>query len=119
MSVVDLHAGDGRGPVWGDATEDLNLTVLVWPPGEGPPEHVNDELDVVIVVVQGSGSVCLDGVHRDVRPGHAVVIPRGVTRSLSAGPDGLRYLSLHRRRGGLQISRSSVAVEGPVAPFDS
>ena len=36
VTVVDLLAGNGRGPIWGDATEDLNLTLLAWPAGQGP-----------------------------------------------------------------------------------
>ncbi len=108
MSIVDLLAGRGRGPLWGDATEDLNLTLLAWPPGEGPAEHVNDERDVVIVVAAGTGLVVLDGVPHEVRPGHVVVVARGVSRALRAGPDGIRYLSVHRRRGGLQIGQVDV-----------
>ena len=53
--IVDLTAGDGRGPLWGDATDDLNLTLLAWPPGEGPGEHVNEERDVVLVILDAFG----------------------------------------------------------------
>ena len=105
MTIVDLLAGGGRGPIWGDATEELNVTLLAWPAGEGPAAHVNDVRDVVIVVAEGTARVVLDGVTHDVRPGHAVVVPRGASRALTAGPDGVRYLSIHRRRGGLQIRR--------------
>ena len=105
MSVVDLLAASGRGPVWGDATDELNLTLLSWPAGEGPTEHVNVERDVVVVVIDGEGTALLDGVQHDLRPGHAVIVPMGVNRAITAGPNGLRYLSIHRRRGGLQISR--------------
>lgn len=112
MSIVDLLAGSGRGPLWGDATEDLNVTLLAWPPGEGPAEHVNDERDVVIVVAAGTGLVVLDGVSHHVRSGHVVVVPRGASRALQAGPDGIRYLSVHRRRGGLQIGRIDKQAEG-------
>ena len=117
MSIVDLLAGVGRGPIWGDATEGLNVTLLVWPPGDGPAEHVNDERDVVIVVAEGAAQVVLDGVTHHVRPGHVVVVPRGASRALTAGPDGVRYLSIHRRRGGLQIRRpDSRTNAGTAAP---
>ena len=105
MTIVDLLAGAGRGPIWGDATEELNVTLLAWPPGGGPAAHVNDERDVVIVVAEGTAQVVLDGVTHHVRPGHVVIVPRGASRALTAGPDGVRYLSIHRRRGGLQIRR--------------
>jgi hypothetical protein len=34
------------GPVWGAESEELNATVLEWPPGAGPGETVS-KLDVV------------------------------------------------------------------------
>jgi quercetin dioxygenase-like cupin family protein len=105
--IVDLTAGDGRGPLWGDATDDLNLTLLAWPPGEGPGEHVNGERDVVLVVLDGSGTVVLDGHAHEVCAGNAVVVQKGARRGLIAGPDGIRYLTVHRRRGGLQIAPAS------------
>jgi len=39
----------GSGPVWGTASEDLNATLLSWQAGGGPPEHVNEERDVLVV----------------------------------------------------------------------
>jgi|GEM_PF-1207871 len=36
-------------------------------------------------------------------PGAAVWLPRGSRRSLSAGPDGLAYLTVHQRRPGLAV----------------
>jgi quercetin dioxygenase-like cupin family protein len=110
--IVDLTAGDGRGPLWGDATDDLNLTLLAWPPGEGPGEHVNEERDVVLVVLDGSGTVMLDGDAHDVHAGTAVVVQKGARRGLTAGPEGILYLTVHRRRGGLQIAPAPVRASG-------
>jgi hypothetical protein len=31
--AVDLSAGAGSGPLWGMAGDDLNATLLAWPPG--------------------------------------------------------------------------------------
>jgi hypothetical protein len=115
VTIVDLLAGVGRGPIWGDATEELNVTLLAWPPGEGPAAHDNDERDVVIVVAEGTARVVLDGMTHDIRSGHVVVVPRGATRALTAGPDGVRYLSIHRRRGGLQIRRSDERADAGIA----
>ncbi len=56
--------GATRGPAWGAASDDLNATLLVWGPGEGPPEHVNEERDVLMVVV--AGSVAVRGRRRDI-----------------------------------------------------
>ena len=103
MEVVDARTIVGRGPAWGTATPDLNATVLVWRSGEGQPPHVNNERDVVLVVVEGSGTVTIDAEQRPVAAGMLVVIPRGANRSIVAGADGLRCVTVHRRRDGLSI----------------
>ena len=103
VEVVDLLSVEGRGPAWGTASEELNATLLVWRDGEGQPEHVNDERDVAIVALAGAGTLVVDGDEHALSEGMLAIVPRGATRSLVAGPDGLRCLSLHRRRGGLAI----------------
>lgn len=105
-AVVDLlAAAGGSGPLWGTETEDLNATLLAWPPGEGAPEHVNTERDVLLVVVAGSATVTLGAELHAVGAGSALVLEKGRPRSITAGPDGVRYLSVHRRRAPLQIAR--------------
>ncbi|MGH3000118.1 MAG: cupin domain-containing protein [Gaiellaceae bacterium] len=93
-----------RGPVWGAASEDLNATMLVWPAGEGPGEHVNESRDVLYVVVDGSVELTVDGEKSELRAGEAVIVDKGARRALVAGPDGATYATAHLRRGGLQIS---------------
>lgn len=93
-----------RGPVWGAASEDLNATILVWPAGEGPAEHVNDSRDVLYVVVEGGAMLSVDGEEQELRAGDAQIVPKGARRALVAGPDGVRYATAHVRRGGLKIS---------------
>jgi quercetin dioxygenase-like cupin family protein len=106
--VVDLSGPAGSGPLWGTQTDDLNATLLAWPPGGGSGEHVNSERDVILVVLSGDATVTLDGRPHPVRAGQAVVLEKGRARSLAAGPEGVRYLSIHRRRAPLQIgSRAS------------
>ena len=112
VEIVDLTTLDGRGPAWGTASEELNATLLVWRSGEGQPEHVNEGRDVAIVVVEGSGSLTVDGVRHELRPGTLAIVPRGTTRSIVAGPDGLRCLTVHRRRGGLGIERLGIRRHG-------
>ena len=102
--AVDLSAADGTGPLWGTATEDLNATLLAWPPGSGPAEHVNAERDVLLVVLSGSATVTVDGREEVVEAGHALVLEKRATRKITAGPDGVRYLSVHVRRPPLQLS---------------
>jgi quercetin dioxygenase-like cupin family protein len=105
--VVDLISPSGTGPLWGTQSDDLNATLLAWPAGQGPGEHRNAERDVLLVVLAGQATVTLDGEEHLARAGYAILIEKGSTRSISAGPNGVRYLSIHRRRGPLQVKRSA------------
>jgi uncharacterized cupin superfamily protein len=101
--AVDLLRSSGTGPLWGMASTDLNATLLAWPPGHEVAEHLNDELDVLVIVLDGRGSAIIDGECHDLAAGSAMLIPRGTRRRIKADDAGLRYLSVHRRRGPLQI----------------
>ena len=105
--IVDLLAGDGRGPLYGAATDDLNVTLLSWAPGDHDAEHVNAERDVLLVVLAGGGLLTVDDAEEELRTGLATVIPKGARRGIVAGPAGVRYLAAHVRRGGLTIERAS------------
>jgi len=94
-----------RGPVWGAESDDLNATMLEWPAGEGPDEHVNDSRDVLYVVLAGAATLTLDGESHELAAGDALIVAKGVRRGLVAGPDGVRYVTAHVRRGPLQITR--------------
>jgi mannose-6-phosphate isomerase-like protein (cupin superfamily) len=93
------------GPVWGAASADLNATVLEWAAGEGPAEHVNEERDVLYAVLSGSATLIQDGEAHELQAGQAVIVDKGLRRALVAGRDGVRYLTAHVRRGGLEIKR--------------
>lgn len=103
--VVHLAAGSGTGPLWGTASDDLNATLLAWPAGGGPPEHVNDERDVLLVVLDGSATLELDGAQHGLGASDAVLIPKGTSRRVVAAERGVRYLIVHLRRPGLRIGR--------------
>lgn len=94
------HAG---GPIWGQASDDLNATLLAWGAGDGPDEHVNDERDVLVFLVDGSAKIMIDGEACDLRPGEALIVAKGRRRRITAGRGGARYLSVHLRRPPLQI----------------
>lgn len=107
MAIVDGALNEPRsgGPVWGVATEDLNATILEWPARQGPRgAHVNTERDVVLVVLSGSVEIEVDGQWQDAGAGEVVVIKKGSSRRISAGSSGVRYLTVHRKRGGLEVA---------------
>jgi mannose-6-phosphate isomerase-like protein (cupin superfamily) len=100
---VDVAGMAGEGPVWGMASEDLNATLLSWGPGQGVNEHVNGERDVLLFIIDGSGTVGVDDRDYAVRRGQVLLLRKGARRSIRGGPCGLRYLSVHLRRVGVQI----------------
>jgi quercetin dioxygenase-like cupin family protein len=103
-ALVNPVAHEGSGPAWGTESEELNATLLYWRAGEGPPDHVNAELDVLVVVLAGSAIVSTDEDERELAVGEATIIAKGRRRKISAGREGVRYLSVHRRRPPLQIA---------------
>jgi len=102
-AVPDLFGLDGIGPVWGMASDDLNATLLVWPAGHELEEHANSERDVLLVVLAGDVVAAVDGHEHALAAGNAFLIEKGRSRALRAGANGVRYLSVHIRRTGLQI----------------
>jgi quercetin dioxygenase-like cupin family protein len=93
-----------EGVVWAlEGSGDLNANLVRFEAGGGVGEHVNDEVDVLIVGVSGSGSVSVDGEGHFVSNGIMVFVPKGVRRSTRATSEDFAYLSIHRRRGPLRI----------------
>ena len=88
-------------------SDELNVTPLSWKAGSGPPEHVNEERDVLVVVLDGSATLSIDGEERELVRGETAVVAKGGRRKITAGRDGVRYLSIHRRRPPLQIGRAA------------
>jgi quercetin dioxygenase-like cupin family protein len=108
---VDFSVEVGaRGPPYrpdacarGQVDRDVGATLLSWRPGQGVDEHVNEQCDVLLVVVAGSGRITVDGDGNELRPGLAVLVEKGRARAIEAAAEGLRYLSVHVRRALLQL----------------
>ncbi len=102
---VDLRhlarTGRGQKPAWAYQSADLSLNLVSCTAGQGVGSHVNAEVDVVIVVIDGTGSVDIDGHRHPVQPGQAVIIPKGCQRATRCDGDHFSYLTCHRRRAGL------------------
>ena len=107
-SVVDLYeelaAGEQAGVVWTlEQGDDINVNLVRFPPGRGVDEHVNEEVDVLVVGISGSGLVEVDGCEHHLRPGTVAFVPKGARRSTGSESEDFAYLTVHRRRGPLQI----------------
>src|SRR5688500_17903202 len=101
--IVDLLGPLGSGPLWGLASSDLNATLLAWPAGHSLVEHTT-ELDVLLIVLGGDGVVTTERRAHTISAGSAMLIEKGRARAIRAGAAGIRYLTVHRRRGPLQIA---------------
>jgi len=56
-------------------------------------------------VIEGRASAEIDGAGHELRAPAAMIIPKGARRRITAGPDGVRYVTTHVVRPGLRIDR--------------
>ena len=101
-----LGAPDVRdGVLWKIAEEhrqlDANLVRLA--PKAQVAGHTEPDLDVLLYVVEGSGTLETPHGAQPLTAGSLAWLVHGSTRSLHAGPRGMAYLTVHRRRPGMQI----------------
>jgi mannose-6-phosphate isomerase-like protein (cupin superfamily) len=103
--AVDLAAvlerARGDGAVWTADSADLQVNLVRWSAGRGVAEHLNGEVDVLLVGVAGEAIVSVDGSECRLRPGSLCLVPKGARRSIRAGSEAVAYLTCHRRRAGL------------------
>ncbi|MFH7600197.1 hypothetical protein WDV06_34635 [Streptomyces racemochromogenes] len=85
-------------------------------PGAGGTQYTEDEVDVMLVVVSGTGILTLNGTQSHLAPGFLGLLPRGATRGLLAGPKGLVVLTVHRKRRGMSIAPPPPAGASAAAP---
>ena len=82
---------------------DLDSNIIAIPPGSVIDTHAGPDLDVLIHVLGGSGTLSSERGTLDLEPGVLAWLPRRSIRKFSAGPGGLRYLTVHRRRQALVL----------------
>jgi quercetin dioxygenase-like cupin family protein len=94
-----------RGALWrlAEPERQLDANLIRLPPNAEVAAHTEPDVDVLLLAVDGHGTL-----HTDTGPvalaTHALTwLPRGTTRSITAGPAGLAYLTVHRARTGLRI----------------
>lgn len=102
-------AEDQRGALWrlAEPGRQLDANLVRLPPGTTVNVHTERDVDVLLLPIAGHGTL-----HADDGPialsTHALTwLPRGSTRSITAGSDGLAYLTVHQARTGLRIQLPS------------
>ena len=70
-----------------------SLAEATLPAGAGTTRHHHKEMEEIYFVLEGRGTMELDGARREVGPGDAVLIPPGARHQISASDAGeLRFL---------------------------
>jgi uncharacterized protein (DUF2249 family)/quercetin dioxygenase-like cupin family protein len=97
---------DLSGAVWKlEVRErDLDSNVIALGPNRGIDSHVGADVDVLIHVLSGSGRLDTERGAIDLVPGALLWLPKRSRRQFSAGPDGLRYLTVHQKREILPLT---------------
>ncbi|XQE81326.1 hypothetical protein ACN24L_23605 [Streptomyces microflavus] len=116
--ILASASPDERGALWhlAEAGRELDANLVRLPAGAEVGVHQEDVLDVLLVVLEGAGRVRVGGGDIVLSPSTVVWLPRTSRRALSAGADGLTYLTVHRRRPGLAVKPPSGAYEGGEGP---
>lgn len=83
----------------------LDANLIHLPAGQRVDTHTEPDLDVVLIVIAGGGIVGSPDGDQVLADGNIVWLPRSTTRNITAGKNGLSYLTVHRRRPGLQIGK--------------
>lgn len=104
--VFATCGAEATGAQWSIAGETRHLDVnLVRLPADGVIEmHEGPDVDVLWLVVDGSGTLFADHGPRTVRGGDLIWLPRARRRGISAGSRGVGYVTVHQRRQSLQLA---------------
>jgi mannose-6-phosphate isomerase-like protein (cupin superfamily) len=87
-----------QGPIFSLESADLDCNCLRFDRGEGIPLHINAQVDVAGVVLEGRGFLQVDGQQHMLTEGDFFYIPRGTARKLRSAGGPFTYLSFHARR---------------------
>ncbi|WP_217234724.1 hypothetical protein [Streptomyces sp. AC555_RSS877] len=93
------------GAVWrlAEPGRQVDANVVRIPPGRHVDPHTEPDLDVLLLVVAGDGTLATSDGPCPLSEGSLAWLPHGSSRGLAAGERGMAYLTVHRRRPGMWI----------------
>lgn len=96
---------DTTGAVWTLPVRrrDLDANIIRIAPHGRIEAHTGPDLDVLIHVLDGAGTLTTELGELELAAGALVWLPRRSQRAFTAGPHGLRYLTVHQRRQALVL----------------
>lgn len=105
LDTAALDLGGTSGAIWSLPHEgDLDANVVVLHPGDAVGAHVNEEVDVLVIGLAGTGTVTVDDQRHLLQRGVLVQLPKGSERAIAVeGGEPLVYVTVHRTRAGLGI----------------
>ncbi len=95
---------------------DLDSNIIALSPGAIIDAHAGPEVDVLIHVLAGSGQLATELDALTLRTGSLTWLPRRSRRQFTAGPEGLKYLTVHQRRRALTLATAPPAPAADAAP---
>ena len=69
-----------------------SLAEAALPPGGATERHHHRRSEELYFLLEGEGTMEIDGEERSVRTGDAILIPPGARHRITAGDSGLRFL---------------------------
>jgi uncharacterized protein (DUF2249 family)/quercetin dioxygenase-like cupin family protein len=105
---------DAAGAVWKLTmrNRDLDSNIIALPPGGTIEAHAGPDIDVLVHVLAGSGTLAGECTSLALAAGALLWLPRRARREFTAGPQGLRYLTVHQRRQALSLQPAPPAPTG-------
>jgi quercetin dioxygenase-like cupin family protein len=93
------------GAVWrlSEPGRQIDANIVRIPSEQRVDTHAEPDLDVLLLVVAGDGTLITPEGPHPLGEGSLAWLPHGSTRALEAGPRGMSYLTVHRRRPGMRI----------------
>lgn len=104
--LFESTAAQTAGSVWQlePGARDLDANIIVLPPDDEIAMHVGPKLDVLILVLEGSGALETELNTIRLQQGAVLWLPKKAQRRFIAGSDGLKYFTVHQRKPTLNIS---------------
>ena len=96
---------DAAGAIWKlqEPDRDLDSNVIALPPAGTIEPHTGPDLDVLIQVLSGAGTLHTANSDIDLVPGTLMWLPKRSRRGFTAGSTGLRYLTVDKKRPALNL----------------
>lgn len=104
---------EAAGAVWKlpMSRRDLDANVIHLQAGSKIDTHAGPDLDVLVHVLQGNGELVTETETLTLQRGSLLWLPRRSRRQITAGPQGLTYLTVHPRRPGMTIQDAAPPTE--------